>query len=213
MVSRSSESVVLGQRSTRAKTLSIIAGAAVCLLAATTATEGQTVSDPAAPAPAATQGRAASTQQDPSPWRSIKFGATLEGYYSTTGIALRTAAWSCARTIRAPTRSASSKRRSSSTPHLMWRTAAVWIACRPAVWPGHRDIQGSPANEPRPNVYRNVWQAYGTYVFPVGTNGLQADFGKFASMLGYETNYAKDNQAFCALTCSTSCPSTTPACD
>ena len=27
-------------------------------------------------------------------------------------------------------------------------------------------------------------------------NGLQADFGKFASMLGYETNYAKDNQAF-----------------
>jgi len=26
--------------------------------------------------------------------------------------------------------------------------------------------------------------------------GLRADFGKFASSLGYETNYAKDNQAF-----------------
>jgi hypothetical protein len=30
----------------------------------------------------------------------------------------------------------------------------------------------------------------------VAAHGLQADFGKFASMLGYETNYAKDNQAF-----------------
>jgi hypothetical protein len=56
-------------------------------------------------------------------------------------------------------------------------------------------VQGSPANEPRPDVYRHVWQAYGTYVFPVG-RGLQADFGKFASSLGYETNYAKDNSQF-----------------
>jgi hypothetical protein len=56
-------------------------------------------------------------------------------------------------------------------------------------------VQGSEANEPRPEVYRNVWQAYGSYVFPVG-NGLRTDFGKFASMLGYETNYAKDNDHF-----------------
>jgi hypothetical protein len=56
-------------------------------------------------------------------------------------------------------------------------------------------VQGSPANEPRPEVYRNVWQAYGSYVFPV-SNGLRTDFGKFASMLGYETNYAKDNDHF-----------------
>jgi hypothetical protein len=56
-------------------------------------------------------------------------------------------------------------------------------------------VQGSPANEPRPDVYRHVWQAYGTYVFPVG-GGLQADFGKFASNLGFETNYAKDNDHF-----------------
>ena len=33
-------------------------------------------------------------------------------------------------------------------------------------------------------------------MLPVGANGLQVDFGKYASMLGYETNYAKDNQAF-----------------
>jgi hypothetical protein len=56
-------------------------------------------------------------------------------------------------------------------------------------------LQGSPANEPRPELYRNVWQAYGTYVFAVG-RGLQTDFGKFASNLGYETNYAKDNHHF-----------------
>jgi len=56
-------------------------------------------------------------------------------------------------------------------------------------------VQGGAANEPRPDVYRNIWQAYGTYVFPIG-RGLQTDFGKFASMLGYETNYAKDNNQF-----------------
>ena len=56
-------------------------------------------------------------------------------------------------------------------------------------------VQGSAANEPRPDVYRQVWQAYGSYVFPVG-RGLTADFGKFASNLGYETNYAKDNNHF-----------------
>ena len=56
-------------------------------------------------------------------------------------------------------------------------------------------VQGSNANEPRPDVYRHVWQAFGTYVFPVG-RGLTADFGKFASNLGYETNYAKDNNHF-----------------
>ena len=53
-------------------------------------------------------------------------------------------------------------------------------------------VQGNPANEPRPQTYRNVWQAYGTYVAPLG-KGLTIDFGKFAGSLGYETNYTKDN--------------------
>lgn len=56
-------------------------------------------------------------------------------------------------------------------------------------------VQGNAANEPRPDAYRHIWQAYGTYVFPVG-RGLQTDFGKFPSNLGYETNYAKDNNQF-----------------
>ncbi|HET9529834.1 MAG TPA: porin [Blastocatellia bacterium] len=53
-------------------------------------------------------------------------------------------------------------------------------------------VQGNANNELRPQVYRPVWQAYGTYVVPVG-DGLTVDFGKFAGSLGYETNYTKDN--------------------
>jgi hypothetical protein len=56
-------------------------------------------------------------------------------------------------------------------------------------------VQGNSANEPRPNVYRHIWQAYGTYVFDLG-RGLTMDFGKFGSNLGFETNYAKDNNQF-----------------
>jgi hypothetical protein len=52
-------------------------------------------------------------------------------------------------------------------------------------------LQGNPANELRPDVYRNIFQAYGTYVFPVG-KGLTLDFGKWASSLGIEGNYTKD---------------------
>ena len=52
-------------------------------------------------------------------------------------------------------------------------------------------LQGSLANEPRPWVYRNIFQAYGTYVFPLG-QGLSVDFGKWASSLGLEANYNKD---------------------
>jgi hypothetical protein len=52
-------------------------------------------------------------------------------------------------------------------------------------------LQGSLANEPRPWVYRNIFQAYGTYVLPVGS-GLTVDFGKWASALGLEGNYTKD---------------------
>lgn len=52
-------------------------------------------------------------------------------------------------------------------------------------------LQGNLANEPRPWVYRNIFQAYGTYVFPLGS-GLTVDFGKWASSLGLETNYTKD---------------------
>lgn len=52
-------------------------------------------------------------------------------------------------------------------------------------------LQGNPANELRPEVYRAIFQAYGTYVIPVG-NGLTLDFGKWASSLGLEGNYTKD---------------------
>ncbi len=51
--------------------------------------------------------------------------------------------------------------------------------------------QGSLSNEHRPDIYRSIFQAYGTYVLPVGS-GLSVDFGKWASSLGYEGTYTKD---------------------
>ncbi len=52
-------------------------------------------------------------------------------------------------------------------------------------------LSGSPGNELRPEIYRNIFQAYGTYVAPIG-KGLTIDFGKFSSSLGYEGTYTKD---------------------
>ena len=52
-------------------------------------------------------------------------------------------------------------------------------------------LQGNPANEPRPQIYRNIFQAYGTYVAPIG-KGLTLDFGKWGSSIGIEGNYTKD---------------------
>jgi Putative beta-barrel porin-2, OmpL-like. bbp2 len=52
-------------------------------------------------------------------------------------------------------------------------------------------LQGNPANETRPEIYRNIFQAYGSYIFPAG-HGIDVDFGKWASSLGIENNYTKD---------------------
>ena len=52
-------------------------------------------------------------------------------------------------------------------------------------------LQGNPANEPRPEIYRNIFQAYGSYVLPFD-KGVQVDFGKWSSSLGMEGNYTKD---------------------
>ena len=52
-------------------------------------------------------------------------------------------------------------------------------------------LQGNPANEPRPDIYRNIFQAYGTYIVPIG-KGVNVDFGKWSSSLGAEGNYTKD---------------------
>jgi len=56
-------------------------------------------------------------------------------------------------------------------------------------------LQGNPLNEPRPQIYRNVFQAYGTYILPVG-NGLSVDIGKWSSSLGIEGNYTKDQMNY-----------------
>jgi hypothetical protein len=52
-------------------------------------------------------------------------------------------------------------------------------------------LQGNPANEPRPDIYRNIFQVYGSYLAPLG-KGLSLDFGKWGSSIGLEGNYTKD---------------------
>ena len=56
-------------------------------------------------------------------------------------------------------------------------------------------LQGSSVNEQRPQVWRNIYQAYGSYLAPIGS-GLEVDFGKWASSLGAEGNYEKDQIAY-----------------
>ena len=56
-------------------------------------------------------------------------------------------------------------------------------------------LQGNPNNEPRPEIYRNIFQAYGTYIAPVG-NGLTVDFGKWSGSIGIEGNYTKDQMNY-----------------
>ena len=50
-------------------------------------------------------------------------------------------------------------------------------------------LQGNAANEPRPDIYRNIFQAYGTFA---PNNHLTLDFGKWSSSIGLEGNYTKD---------------------
>ncbi|MFP5226925.1 MAG: outer membrane beta-barrel protein [Acidobacteriota bacterium] len=56
-------------------------------------------------------------------------------------------------------------------------------------------LQGNPANEPRPQIYRNIFQAYGIYIAPIG-HGLTVNFGKWSSSLGIEGNYTKDQMNY-----------------
>jgi len=56
-------------------------------------------------------------------------------------------------------------------------------------------LQGNPANEPRPEIYRNIFQAYGSYIVPAG-HGIRVDVGKWASSLGIEGNYTKDQMNY-----------------
>jgi hypothetical protein len=50
-------------------------------------------------------------------------------------------------------------------------------------------LQGNPVNELRPDIYRNIFQAYGTYA---PNTHLTVDFGKWSSSIGLEGNYTQD---------------------
>ncbi|MGE5816013.1 MAG: outer membrane beta-barrel protein [Acidobacteriota bacterium] len=165
-------------------------GALLLVLAPTAQAAAQTASPPATPS---SEGQPTAAEN---PWAYIRLGASLEGYYQYN--------WN-----RPYDRINLLRAYDTRANVFSIQQAAIVVESAPDVSKGRRfgarldlqfgqateTVQGSAANEPRPDVYRNLWQAYGTYVFPVG-RGLQTDFGKFASNLGFETNYAKDNNQF-----------------
>src|SRR5260370_19148248 len=65
-------------------------------------------------------------------------------------------------------------------------------------------LQGNPLNEPRPQLYRNIFQAYGTYVAPLG-KGLTLDAGKWGSSIGIEGTTPKTRSTIPEPTGSISC--------
>lgn len=148
------------------------------------------------PAPKPDSGKPADAPPDDEIWKHVKFGVTLEGYYQYDG-------------NRPDDRVIPLRAYDTRANVFSLQQAALVVDSAPDVTAGRRfgarldlqygqateTVQGSPVNEPRPEAYRNVWQAYGSYVFPLG-RGLQLDFGKFGSNLGNETNYAKDNVNF-----------------
>jgi hypothetical protein len=159
--------------------------------------QGQTGASGSTP-PAAQEPERAQTQKAAdNPWAGLVFGATIETFYQYN--------WN-----RPPDRVLLLRAYDTRSNTFAIQQVALIIDAVPDVEAGRHfggrvdlqfgmatdTVQGNPANEPRPEVYRHLWQVYGTYVLPVGPDGLQIDAGKYASMLGYETNYAKDNQAF-----------------
>jgi hypothetical protein len=115
-----------------------------------------------------------------SPFKYLRFGATIEGYYQYNW----NRPFDRVNLLRAYDTRANS---------FGIQQAVVLFESVPAVDEDRRfgaridlqfgqateTLQGNPANEPRPNAMRYVWQAYGTYVFdgPRAADG----FGKFGS--------------------------------
>jgi hypothetical protein len=174
-----------------------VAGALLFMLAVATLAPAQTVGLSPSDTNAQDSATAQPTTQPPSnPFAHVQFGMTFEGYYQYN--------WNQPHDRVNLLRAYDTRANVFSI-----QQTAIVVESAPDVEAGRRfgarvdlqfgqateTVQGSPANEPRPDVYRHIWQAYGTYVFPVG-RGLQTDFGKFASNLGFETNYAKDNNHF-----------------
>lgn len=177
--------------------LRLVRSAILALLALISLAAVAAAQTPSSPGDDTSSGGAAQPTAPADPWGGLKVGLALEGFYQ-------------AAVNRPPDRTLPLRAYDTRSNTFGLQQAALVLDAAPDVPAGRRygarldlqfgmateTVQGSPANEPRPDVYRHVWQAFGSYVVPIGPRGLQVDAGKFASILGYETNYAKDNQAF-----------------
>ena len=147
-------------------------GALVMPLMLATLAAAQSQGEPGGGSPAAGNGpeqpsSAQAAEPATNPWRSVVFGATFEGYYQYN--------WN-----KPPDRVIPLRAYDTRANTFGIQQAAFVVDASPDVDAGRRyglradlqwgqateTVQGSAANEPRPDVYRNVWQAYGTYRVP-----------------------------------------------
>lgn len=154
------------------------------------------ITAPKAPENAPPAPSAVLKEAEPNPYRDTTFNATLDGYYAFN--------------FNRPF-DGNNQLRAFDQSHNSFslNQAALVLERAPNLDAGRRfggrldlqfgqatqTLQGSRANENRPEIYRAIFQAYGTFIVPLGS-GLQADFGKFASSLGYENNYTKDQMNY-----------------
>jgi hypothetical protein len=135
------------------------------------------------------------TPQPDAFWRAFRLGIALEGYYQYD--------WNKPPDRVIPLRAYDSRANMFGIQQL-----AVVMEVPPAVGEDRRygiradlqfgqateTVQGSSANEPRPEVYRNLWQAYGTYVLALGSRGLPAS--NKISLLYMLTNGVQQTEDF-----------------
>jgi len=166
--------------------------AALGFLTVARASDAQPPAAAAPPSPEATAQDSERSQESPDPLDGIRFAFGFDGYY----------AWNANRPIG---RVNLLRAYDVSSNNFSVNQASVIVERPIDVNRGRRaglrvdlmfgqateTLQGSATNEPRPQVYRQLFQAYGSYVVPAG-KGLPIDFGKFASALGFEGNYTKD---------------------
>ena len=122
--------------------------------------------EPAGAQPSGAQPPAAEATPAPAnEWANVKFGATFEGYYQYN--------WN-----RPPDRTLLLRAYDTRSNTFSIQQAALVVDARRTSTPAAASalrvdlqfgqatetVQGGAANEPRPDVYRHIWQAYGTYL-------------------------------------------------
>ncbi len=185
-----------------------VALTALLLFAVPARALAQQTASPEEPAPAA----APQTPTNESPWDNITFGTTLEGFYEYN--------WND------PLGRVNLLRAYDTRANVLGiQQVALLFDMTPDVSKNRRfglrvdlqfgqateTVQGGAANEPRPDVYRHIWQAYGSYIFPSET-AFRRTSASSRRTSGSRPTTRRTTTTSRARISSTSCRSITPVC-